>query len=409
MIDLKIKKRLKRLKKIIGPGIITGGSGNDPAGIVTYTTVGALFGYALIWALILITPLMIVVQEMAARVAIVQRKGFAYIIKKNYGYKIALISVLILVVANVATIAADLAGVASVLGIITGIHFLYFIVPIALIISGIILFEDYKEIRKILIGLSFLLILYIFSAIIAKPDWVEVSKGLLPNMKDSTLFLGALVGMIGTTISPYMLFWQAAEEVEEKHKVLHAKELEMDTIIGMSWSNIIAAFIIISAGATLFVHNIHIENISDIAIALQPIAGDFAYGLFAIGIIVSGILALPVLAGSTAYAISDIFGWREGLDKKIHLAKGFYLTIVVAMILGTIIAFLPIKPVSFLYYTQVLNGFLTPFLITILLILCNNKEIMGRNHTNGKVKNFIGILSVIVLVILDVFLLIGLV
>ena len=409
MARSKIRNRFDKIKKIIGPGIITGSSGNDPAGIVTYTTVGALFGYTLIWALIIITPLMIVVQEMAGRIAIIQKKGFAFIIKKNYGYKIAYISVFILVIANITTIAADLAGMASVLGLLTDIHFLYFIAPIALIISGIILFEDYKAIRKILISLSFLLILYIFSAIVAKPDWGIVVKSLLPNIQGSTLFLGALIGMIGTTISPYMLFWQAAEEIEEKHKVLHVQELEWDTIIGMGWSNIISAFIIIAAGSTLFIHNIQIENISDIAIALQPIAGNFAYGLFTIGIIVSGFLALPVLAGSTAYAISDIFDWKEGLSKKIHMAKGFYLTIILSMVVGTIVSFLPIEPVIFLYYTQILNGFLTPFLITILLILCNNKAIMGAKNVNGPIKNTIGILSVLLLITLDIFLVVGLV
>lgn len=400
-----LKSRLNKFKRLIGPGVVTGGSDNDPAGIVTYSTVGALFGYALIWLMVVITPLMVVLQEMAGRVALVQKRGLARIVKENYGYSLAFVSVLILAVANIATIAADLAGIAAVLGVIFNVSFLYFIVPIALLISGIILFEDYREIRRLLLSLAFLLVLYIFSALFAYPDWSAVLTGLIPSFSASTLFLGAVIGVIGTTISPYMLFWQASEEVEENHRLVQVKEMNIDTVIGMGWSNLVAIFIIIAAGATLFKSGIAPDNVADIALALQPVAGEWSYLLFALGIIVSGFIALPVLAGSTAYAVADIFHWREGLSKKIHLAKGFYLVIVLSIAIGALLSFLPINPVHFLYYTQILNGFLTPFLIGVLMLLCNNRSIMKeKRYLNTRRQNAIAIISFIIIVILDIFL-----
>jgi len=394
-----------KLKRVIGPGVVAGGSDNDPAGIVTYTTAGALFGYSLAWVIIAITPLMIVLQEMAGRVALVERRGLARIIESYYGFLLAASVVFVLAVANIATIAADLAGVASVLGLTFGISFVYFIVPVTLLISSIILFEDYKEIRRLLLTLTFLLVLYVFSAIFARPDWSMVAAGFIPRFQNSFLFLAAVIGIIGTTISPYMLFWQASEEVEERHEVVTVKEMETDTVIGMAWSNIIALFIIIAAGATLFQNGVIIESVSDLSLALSPVAGHWSYALFTLGIIVSGVLALPVLAGSTAYAVADIFRWRQGLNKKVHVARGFYFIITLAMALGAALAFLPVSPVNFLFYTQILNGFLTPFLIGLLLLLTNNRAIMGsRRYLNTPLKNAIAIFSLLIIVSIDILL-----
>jgi len=404
---MSLKSGLKKLKRIIGPGVITGGSDNDPAGIVTYTTVGSLFGYSLSWFMVLITPLMVVLQEMAGRVAIIQKKGLAKIIKENYGVRIAFFSVFILVIANIATIAADLAGVSAVLGILFEVNFLFFIIPVALLVSGIILFENYKRFKSLLLFLTLLLVLYIFSALFSKPDWEKVLIGFIPDFKNSTIFLGAIIGVIGTTISPYMLFWQASEEVEEHKRILKPRELEIDTIIGMSWSNIVAIFIIIAAGATLFKNGIQVDTVESAALALAPIAGHWAFLLFSIGIISSGLLALPILSGSTAYAVAEIFNWKEGINKKLHLAKGFYFVILLSIFIGSLIAFIPISPVLFLYYTQILNGFLTPFLIIILLILSNSKKIVGKNKS-GWIKNLIGITSFFIIVTLDVFLIMDL-
>jgi Mn2+/Fe2+ NRAMP family transporter len=399
-----LKKEVKHIEREIGPGVITGGADNDPAGIITYTTAGALFGYALLWVLILCTPLMIVIQEMAARLALVKRRGLASIIKEHYGKRTTMLIMTGLAIVNIATIGADIAGVAAVLGLLTGLHWGFFIIPVTALIGYLVLFKKYRTIRKVLLALTAMLFVYILSSFLANPNWIEVAKGLIPSYMNSVTFFMAAVGIIGTTISPYMLFWQASDELEEHKTILRPKDLEFDTALGMLWSNIVAAFIIIAAGSTLFVAGIGVDTAEQAALALHPLAGDLAYVLFSIGIIVSGFLALPVLAGSTAYAVSETFGWREGLNKKVFSAKGFYFVFMLSLLVGSALTFLPINPIHFLFYTQILDGFLTPFLAIILLSLCNNKEIMGI-YVNTRLKNLFGIMLVVILLALDIMLL----
>jgi NRAMP (natural resistance-associated macrophage protein)-like metal ion transporter len=238
---------LKKLKREIGPGVITGGADNDPAGIITYTTAGALFGYALLWVLFLCTPLMIVVQEMAARLALVKRKGLSSIIKEHYGKKTAIYVMSVLLIANIATIGADIAGVAMVIGLITGTSWMLYIIPVSALVGYLILFKKYRTIRNVLLALTGMLVVYVISSILANPNWHQVLHGFIPTYIPTVGFIAAAIGVIGTTISPYMLFWQASNELEEHKTILRPKEIEIDTGIGMIWSNIVAAFIIIAA------------------------------------------------------------------------------------------------------------------------------------------------------------------
>ncbi len=405
----KFKREVKKLEREFGPGVITGGADNDPAGIVTYTVAGAKFGYSLLWILVLCTPIMIILQEMAARLALVKRKGLSSIIKEYYGKKAAVFIMSVLLVANIATIGADIAGIAGVLGMITGINWIVFILPVSLAIGYLILFKKYKTIKRILVALTALLVLYIFSSLLARPNWNDVLHGFVPTYTPTLGFFAAVAGIIGTTISPYLLFWQASDELEEHKTILRPKELEIDTAVGMIWSNVIAGFIIIAAATTLFTTGItFIDTPEQAAAALRPLAGDLAYLLFALGIIVSGFLALPVLAGSTAYAVSETFGWREGLDRKFSFAKGFYFVFLASLLVGAILAFLPINPMHFLYYTQVLDGLLLPFLIVILLLLCNNRSVMGPD-VNTKWKNIIALVFLIFMCIVDAFLILHLI
>ena len=395
------KKSKKRSKIKVGPGLITGGADNDPAGIITYTIAGALFGYAPLWILLLCTPIMAVVQEMAARVALVKRKGLASLIKQHDGKTIATVVIAVLALANLITISADIAGIASVLGLMTGINWTIFTIPIALLLSYLIIFKKYRTIRTFLLGLTFLLVFYVISAVLTKPDWISILKGFVPSFPSSG-FIPVAIGIIGTTIAPYMLFWQASDELEEHKTVFVAKEMKLDTILGMLWSNVIAGFIIIASAATLFSSNTVVSTPAHAALALKPLAGELAYLLFSFGIIFSGFLALPVIAGSTAYAISELFGWHEGLDKKPRFAKGFYFTIVASLLLGAFVSFIPVNPVKFLYYSQILNGFLTPFVIAVLLKLCSSKKIM-KQYRNTKIQTVVAFGLVIILCALDVF------
>ncbi len=401
---MSLKEKLKK----IGPGVVTGGADNDPAGIITYTSAGAQFGFSTLWILLLATPMMIAVQEMAARIATVTKKGLAKIIKVRYGKKLAYPVVIILAIANLLTLGADTAAVSSVISTLTGINWYLITIGIMGLIWYLILFGKYKEIKAFLVAMTFLLVVYIIASFYISPNFVEVLKGFIPSFVPSFAYVSMLIGILGTTISPYMLFWQASEEIEEKKRVIEIRDIGWDTSAGMIWSNIVAIFVIIAAASTLYIHHIPLDNMLVASEPLKPLAGEFAFLLFSIGIIVSGLLAIPVLAGSTSYAISELFGWREGLTKKVYSAKGFYTVFTISLIVGGLMLTLPINPVQFLFYTQVLDGFLIPVIVMVLLLIANNKEIMHR-HTNTKLQNVIILIFLAMTVLFDIVLLEGLI
>ncbi len=375
----------KKLKKL-GPGIITGGAGDDPAGILTYTIVGATTGLSQLWLILLSTPMMIAVQDTAAKLALITGKSLPEILNLYYSKKLTYSIILCLSIANIFTIAADLDAIASILEITTGIKAIYFLIPITFIIAYLVMFKAYKTIKKVLIGLTSLLSVYIISAILSKPDLKQILiNTFIPQIKPDLAFVIAILGILGTTISPYMIFWQASEEKEEHATVSQAKVMTLDTAIGMVYSNIIAYAIIISSAVMLFGHK-EIQTLSDAALALIPVAGEYAFLLFSIGIIVAGLLAIPVLAGSSAYAVADTFGWREGMDYKVSDAKGFYVVFLGSLFIGDLIDLSNISAVDALYYSQVFDGILLPVLSGILLILGNNKNILGK-YVNNKFNN----------------------
>jgi len=397
-----ITKNRERLQKL-GPGIITGGAGDDPAGIVTYTVVGATTGFSQLWLLLLSTPMMIAIQNAVARIALVTGKSLPEITNAFYSKKLTVMMVMILAIANILTIGADLNGIAAVLHILTGYATVYFLIPLTALIAWLILFGQYKTIKKVLIALTAVLGVYIVSAVMAKPD---ISKLLIdtftPHISLDSAWIIAALGMLGTTISPYLLFWQAAEEKEEKKSVVQADEVDFDTITGMVYSNLLAYCMIITGAVMLYGKGADIQDVTTLAAALKPAAGSWAFALFSIGIIVAGLLAIPVLAGSTAYAVADTFGWREGMDNKVSDAKGFYFVFVGALIFGNIVDMIPsITVVDALYYSQVLDGLLIPVLIAITLLISNNKAIMGE-YTASRFTNFFSLLAMVVTVTLSI-------
>ncbi len=399
---------LKEKVKKIGPGVVTGGADNDPAGIITYTTAGAQFGFSTLWILLLATPMMIAVQEMAARIATVTKRGLSKIIKQRYGKKVAVPIVSSLAIANLLTLGADTAAVSAVISILTGINWYLITIGLMALIWYMILFGKYKQIKTILVALTFMLIVYVLSAFYVSPDIRVVLSGFIPKFLPNFAFVSVLVGILGTTISPYMLFWQASEEIEERKKVIQIKEISWDTTAGMVWSNVIAIFVIIAAASTLYINHTQLSNVLVASLPLKPIAGEFAFLLFSIGIIVSGLLAIPVLAGSTAYAVSELFGWREGLTKKVYSAKGFYFVFTISLIVGGLLLTLPINPVDFLFYTQVLDGFLIPLVVIILLAIANDVSIMHK-HVNTKLQNLIIMIFLAMTIVFDIVLIQGLI
>ena len=390
-----IAKNRERIKEL-GPGLITGGAGDDPAGIVTYTMVGATTGFSQLWLLLLSTPMMIAIQNMVARIAIVTGKSLPEITTAFYSKKLTILMVAVLSAANILTIGADLNGIAVIFHIISGYPAIYFLIPITAIIGYLITFGEYKTVKKVLIVLTIVLAVYIVSAITARPPLMKIlEKTFIPHIETNSVWIIAALGLLGTTISPYLLFWQAAEEREEKKSVVQADEVGFDTVVGMVYSNLLAYAMIITGAVMLYGVQGGIQDVSALAAALRPAVGEHAFALFALGILVSGFLAIPVLAGSTAYTVADTFGWREGMDYKVSDAKGFYIVFIGSLVVGDMIDMIPgISTVEALYYSQVLDGMLIPVLIGIALLVSNNKKIMG-DYTTTRFENIFSAIAAV--------------
>ncbi len=399
-------KKIKKFLKILGPGFITGASDDDPSGIATYAQTGAQFGYMQLWTALFSTPFMIVIQEMCGRIGMVTGKGIAVVVKEHYSKKILYVAVFLLLIANTINIGADLGAMASSMQLIIGIPFVFWLFVITLIILVLEIFVSYPAYAKFLKYLTLSLFAYIIVVFVVKQNWIKiVFATLIPSFSFSKEYLFNIVAILGTTISPYLFFWQADEEIEEEiehHKlramgkgiprVLHKdiREMRLDTIVGMFFSNIVMFFIIVTTASTLNMHSItQIQTAEQAAEALRPLAGDFAFFLFAAGIVGTGMLAVPILAGSASYAMSESLGWKAGLNLKFKRAHGFYGIIVIATLVGVLVNFTGIKPFQMLYYTAILNGICAPFLLILIMLIGNNKKIMGE-HTNSSWSNIIG-------------------
>jgi len=376
-IKADIEKNKKYIKNL-GPGIITGGAGDDPAGIVTYILVGAKTGFSQLWLLLLSTFMMIGIQNLVARIALVTGKSLPELTNAFYSKKLTALLITILAFANILTIGADLNAVANILHLIFGYATSHFLILITTFIAYLIIFGKYKTVKKILIVLTTLLSVYIIAAILEKPSLILLSENtFIPHIVLKPDWFIAALGLLGTTISPYLLFWQTAEEKEEKHTVVQIKEVSLDTAVGMVYSNLLAYTMVITGALTLYGKNC--SDLTTLAETLKPAVSDYAFTFFTLGLIVSGLLAIPVLASSTAYAVADTFGWREDMDYKVSDAKGFYFVFLGSLLIGDLINILPnITPVEALYYSQVLDGILLPIILFILLLIGNNREIMGE-------------------------------
>ncbi len=399
-------KKIKKLLKILGPGFITGASDDDPSGIGTYSQTGALFGYAQLWTVLFCFPFMTVIQEMCGRIGIVSGKGLAGVIRTHYSKQVLYIAVVLLLIANTVNIGADLGAMAASAQMVFGVHFIICLITMTIITLILEVFVSYKVYAKFLKYLTLSLCAYIIAAFVIHIDWVKaLGSTLVPTVVWSNTYLVNIVAILGTTISPYLFFWQAGEEVEEEvaegklrimgkgipkitNKDIHV--MRLDTVIGMFFSQIVMFFIILVTAAQLHTHGItNIETANQAAQALKPLVGDFAFLLFALGIIGTGLLAVPVLAGSASYAFAEAFGLKEGLYRKFTKAHGFYGIITIATLLGLLINFTAIEPFKMLYYTAVLNGIIAPPLLVLIMLIGNNKSIMGK-HTNSLPSNIAG-------------------
>ncbi len=405
---------LMALWKLLGPGLVTGASDDDPSGIATYSQAGAQYGLSTLWTALITFPLMAAVQEMCARIGCVTSQGLTGILKKNYPAPILWLMVLFSFPAIVLNIGADIAGMGAVANLIfPRVPAIAFSVGFTALLLLAIIWLPYTKFAAVLKWLCAILLVYLVVPFLVHTDWQRVAMNtFIPHIELNADFIGVLVAILGTTISPYLFFWQATMEVEErKHgkgiivDKKHIKDIGFDVDIGMFFSNIVMFFIILTAGAVLFPAGIHqIDTVEQAAKALQPLAGPAAYYLFAIGIVGTGFLAIPVLSGSLSYIISETFGWQEGLDKKFHEARPFYAVIIVSLIVGLGINYIGISPIQALIWSAILYGVTSPVIIAIVLHISNNKKVMGT-FTNGFWSNLLGVLAFLLMTVSAGFLL----
>ncbi len=405
------REKVRYFFRALGPGLITGASDDDPSGIGTYSSVGAQFGLAIIWTAAWLLPMMLAIQEVCARIGIVTNKGLAGVLQKHYRKKIVLGIVALLVVANVANIGADIGAMAASARMLTGFNYTLMAFLITATIILLEVFVKYHVYVRFLKWLSISVLAYIVTGIVIGPDWHEVlGMAFLPRFQFSENFIFALIAVFGTSITPYLFFWQASEEVEE-NKLLPQKmkdgnidypekvkdggtrelirRMRTDVYSGMVLANVVFFFIVLTTAQVLFKNGVmDIGSAEQAALALRPLAGNYAYLLFALGIIGTGFLAVPILAGSGAYAVSELMKWREGLELKFARARGFYLIISVSILVGLGLNFVGINPIKALYYSAYLNGIIALPLLVAIMIVGNDKKIMGEETHPGWVKIF---------------------
>jgi NRAMP (natural resistance-associated macrophage protein)-like metal ion transporter len=401
-----IGKKIKKTMKMIGPGVITGAADDDPSGIATYSQTGSQFGYGQLWTIILLLPFMTAIQEACARIGAVTGKGIAAVIKENYSKKILYGAVALVVLANTINIGADLGAMAAATHLVVPINIVILTLLFTIIILLLEIFVSYKDYAKILKWLALSLLAYPLTLFLIKEPWGTLLKAtFVPHVELSFAFLFIITGVFGTTISPYMFFWEASEEVEEerqKHLIRHGethvtksfiKSLRIDNFVGMLSSEIATWCIIVVAATVLNAHGVtNIATAADAAKALEPLVHTFPHAgflskiIFAIGIIGLGLLAVPVLSASASYAVAETLNWKDSLNLKLKKAHGFYGVITIATLIGLMINFVGIDPIKALVYTAVFNGVAAVPLIFIIAKIARNEKIMGE-HKSGNISN----------------------
>jgi NRAMP (natural resistance-associated macrophage protein)-like metal ion transporter len=405
------KKRLyykiRSFWKKLGPGLITGASDDDPSGIATYSQAGAHYGLSTLWTALITFPLMAAIQEMCARIGLVTSKGLTGTLRDHYSRPILYLMVLFSFPAIIMNIGANIAGMGAVGNLLVpAIQAEFFSIGFTVLLFVLIIYLPYRKFASILKYLCIVLLVYLIVPFLYKQDWLAILKGtLIPKITFDKKYISILVGILGTTLSPYLFFWQATmvaeDNIHKRKKIIIDKkilgDIKQDVDFGMLFSNIVMFFVILTSGTVLFNGGIHnIETVEQAALALRPLAGDAAYFLFALGVIGTGLLAIPVLCGSLSYIITESFGWKGGLDKKFHQAKAFYLVAGMSLILGLLINYVGISPIKALLWSAILYGLTAPVLIAIILHIANNKEVMG-DFTNNRFSNFMGFAALVLM------------
>jgi len=378
--------------KTLGPGLITGASDDDPSGIGTYSQVGSTYGLALSWMAVYLLPMMIAVQETVARIGIVTQSGLAHVIGRRYGKQLLYPLVALLLIANTVNIGADIGAMVASLQLLIPMNFIAGVVGLTIAVTALEILVPYHRYARILKWLTLSLAAYVITGFVIKPDWGAVLHAVaIPHFELNAAFLAAMVAVMGTTITPYLFFWQASEEVEQNLDrgqigdcrttalTEEIREMHKDTYTGMAFSNIVMLFIIVTTAFVLHAHGVtNVDTAQKAAAALRPLAGNLEALLFTVGIFGVGLLAVPVLAGASAYAVAELFKWDEGLSKRFRRARGFYWVIIVSMLAGMLLNLIGINPIKALYYAAILNGTIAPILMFFIFRIGRDEKIMGQ-------------------------------
>jgi len=376
--------------QVVGPGLLAGMAGNDASAVASYSLDGAQNGYGHLWLMLLSTPLYQAVQFACAKIGRVQQKGLAEILREQYGRIVAVPAALLLIVANIALLAADLVAISTGLELITGLWWAWFAVPVALSLWYMTVYQNFDAIKKTFLAMSLVFVAYIITAFFSKPEWGAVlTNTFVPHVDFGFTSISTAVALLGATISPYTIFWQVQGEKEEKRSGSTKRKFRLaaiDIAAGVISGNLVAYFIIVSTAATLFTKHQHINTALDAAQALEPLVGPFAKYLFALGLIGAGLIAIPVLLASASYCVAGTIGWPSGLSKKPWQNEGFYLILTVGLAVSLLLALIGLDPVHLMFWANVLQGVLSPVLVVLLVVLGNNRGIMGKNKL-GLVTN----------------------
>ena len=398
------KNPLTRFLKILGPGLITGASDDDPSGIGTYAQAGAALGQGILWTALITFPMMWTIQFTCAKIGMVTGAGLTRALKKHYSRWLLYPVVGGLVIANTINAGVDIGAIAAAVNLLVPLPTYAMIVPITLAILVLQVWGSYRLIADIFKWLTLELFAYILSAFFARPNWADVARGtFVPVVHLDSRFLTTLVAILGTTITPYLFFWQASQEVEEEismgRRTLDQREgatrtelnyANVDVAVGMLFSNVVMYFIMLATAATLAnTGKSDVESAIDAAQALRPLAGNAAYVLFAVGLIGAGVLCVPILTGSAAYAVAEALGWQHGLDEKPRRAKLFYAVIAASTVVGMFVNFIGFNPITALFWTAVINGILAPPVLVVVMLVANNRRVLG-NEVNGTLANILG-------------------
>ena len=396
-----LKNRIPSFLRHVGPGVVTGAADDDPSGIATFTQAGAQFGTGLVWTVFLSLPFMIAIQLVSARIGRITGKGLAANLREHMPKPFLFAMIGLLVIANTINIAADIAAMGEALQLVVGGGQHFHAVLFGIVTVLLQVFVPYRRLAPILKWLTLFLFAYVIAVFLVQVPWGQVLYDLvIPKLQWSSAYWMMIVALLGTTISPYLFFWQASQEVEELRQRGRGigteaevrkdlRRVKMDTYVGMFFSNAIAFFVMVLGAAVLYAGGIHdITSAAQAAQALRPLAGEFAFALFAGGIIATGLLAVPVLASSAAYAVAEAFGWPEGLERRWYEAKRFYAIIAIATLVGTGLDFTPIDPMKALYWSAVINGVVAVPIMVGLMLLSSKKEVMGSFTSGVKTRWF---------------------